>query len=233
MPHQRIGWTGATLKEIRNSPRIVKTGAGDEVHETFNCNYDDAEAAITARGYDFGDACPIKGGLYSAATLHEIQINKAGVQNGRVVYIWRVPDPNDPTPVVGTITREADSNAIEIPIGQHPDASPGTNYDEQKKIGKGDWEGIESYLSPQPVYSRAEILNSFYFSEINIVKNVGRRFSSAQMNTKGLSAATENAWLKMQLAISTSGENFEKKERWQYADKGWDDYIYSAATAVS
>lgn len=233
MPNTRIGWVGTSLKERMTSPKISSNAAGSEVTESFDVNYADAETAITARGYNYGDACPIKGGIYSASKLAEIQVNKAGPKNALVLYIWRVPDPSDPTPAVGTITKESDSNAIEIPIGQHPDASPGTNYDENKKIGIGDWEGIEAYLSPQPIYSRTEILNSFYWTEANIVKNVGRRFSGAQMNTKGLSAATDDAWLKMQLAVSTSGNNFEQKERWQYADEGWDDYIYDAATGVS
>lgn len=229
MSNQRIGWSGTTLQEIPGSPFIRRTDDGPEVTETFNVNYADAETAITARGIAFGADCPVNTPTYAAAKLDEITINKIGPKNGRVSYIYRMPEASGSTPAVGTIIKEADSNAIEIPIGLHPNAS-GTNYNSQEKIGVADWEGIEAYLSPQPVYSRTETIASFTFSEANVIENVARRFTGAQMNTAGLSSATDNRWLLMQLSIKTSGSRFEKIQRWQYADNGWNTDLYDAAS---
>jgi len=212
-----------------NSPRIVKTAGGPEVTETFNANYADAEAAIVARGEDFGDPCPIASGAYAVALLEEIQINKAGPKNAKVVYVWRVPDPAAPFQPVGTETQEVDSNVIEIPIGQHPNADS-QNYDDKKKIGIGDWEGIESYLSPQPVYTISEILSSFVFNEDNIIENVASRMTEAGIQAKGIIDGTADLWLKMQLAVSTDGKNFKKTERFQHAKHGWKTNIYDAST---
>ena len=229
MSNQRIGYSGTVLKERMNSPSITNSSKGPEVNEVFSANYADAEAAITARGYTYGDPCPIAAGAYSTATLSEIIIQKGGPKNAQITYVWKVPDPNDAAPPVGTLTLEADSNVINIPIGQHPDATS-QNYDEQKKIGIGDWEGIESVLSPQPVFTRTEIISSFTFSEANIIENVAKRFSGAQMNSEGMSSASDNKWLKMQLSVGTSGDAFRKRERWQYAENGWRADLYGAAT---
>jgi len=227
MSNVRIGWTGGYLKERLNSPSIKKTDNGPEVTHIYDTNYATAEAAIAAYGVNFGDPHPAP---YASAVLVEIGIQKDGPKNAIVTYLYRqTTGSGEVIPPVGTITREIDSNVIEIPIGQNSNAS-GTNYDKEKKVGVGDWEGIEAELSPQPVYKRQEILSSFTFSETEAVKNVAKRFNSAQMNAKGLSGATTNKWLKMSLNVREVGEKFEMTETWQYAEKGWKTDIYDAAT---
>jgi len=229
MSNERIGWGGADeLKPRMNSPSVKSNANGYELTERFSINYDDAWTAIVARGYDFGDYYP--DAPYTGTQLKEIGITKSGPQNAIVSYVWRTPDSGDSDLPVGTITREADSNAIDIPIGQHPNASPGNNYDEENKIGKGDWEGIESYIDPQPQYIRKEVLDSFTFSEANIIHNVGKIHTGAQMNTAGMSAATDGKWLKMSLRIGESGDNYDKSEMWQYAENGWRTDIYDPAS---
>jgi len=59
---------------------------------------------------------------------------------------------------------------------------------------------------------------------------VAKRFSGAQMGAKGMSAATDNLWLKMGLTVRTAGSNFEQVENWQYAENGWNTDIYGAAS---
>lgn len=229
----RIGWSGATLEEVPGSPSIVKTARGAEVTEIYHCDYASAEAAITARGLDFGDACPIAGGVYSTALLETIQINKVGPRQGQVIYIYKVPDPSSPDLPVGTVILEADSNTIDIPIGQHPSALSHFPpvYDQEKQTGVGDWEGIEAYLSPQPIFTRTEIISSFTFSEANIIKNVACRMTGALMALEGMTGATDDKWLQVQLSIKAQGDSYEKTKRFQYDSAGWNDEIYAVATS--
>ena len=221
MSNVRIGWAGLVLKEKMNSPFIDETGTTLEITETFNVNYANAAAAITVRGFTYGDSWPSS--PYTSAVLKRITIRKAGPKNSEVVYIWRAPE------AVGTITKEGDSNVIEIPIGQHP-AATSQNYDEANKIGIGDWEGVESWLSPQPIYKRTEVLSAFEFTEANLVQNVGKLFTTLQMSNKGLIGATDKKWLKMSLNVTEQGDEFSKTESWQFADRGWDDVIYDVAS---
>lgn len=227
MSNQRIGFTGTVLQERIDSPKILKSAAGTEIIETFNANQADAEDAITARGYTYGDACPISGGIYSDSLLLTIGIDKDGPVNAIVTYKWAVPDPTTQeaqTPV-GTVVLGSDSNAIDIPIGQNVNKS-GTNYDEEKKIGIGDWEGIESFLSPQPVFNRTETLAAFSFSQTNIVGSVGNVMTTVAMAAKGLSGATDKYWLQMSLVVTQNGNVFTKKEEFQFADNGWAKDLY-------
>jgi len=139
MSDERIGWGGQDVREAMNSPQISDKSSGPEVTETFNTNWATAETAISNRGITFGDACPVKAATYAAAKLSEISLVKVGPKNARIQYVYRVPESDPSPPPVGTLFQETDSNAIDIPIGQHPNASTGTNYDDDKKIGKGDW----------------------------------------------------------------------------------------------
>ena len=231
MSNQRIGFAGTTLVEKIDSPKILKTQAGVEVTELFNVNYSSAESAITTRGYTYGDACPAGSGAYATSLLLSIGIEKDGPINAQVTYKWAIPDPTTQealTPV-GTVVLGADSNAIEVPIGQHPNKS-GTNYDEDKKIGIGSWEGIEAFLSPQPVFSRTETLSSFAFSQINVVGAVGKLMSRAEMTANGLAGATDKYWMQMALSVTQNGSIFTKKEDFQFADNGWAADLYEGTS---
>lgn len=130
-------------------------------------------------------------------------------------------------PPVGTIWFEADANPVEMPIEQHPKYG----YSESQKYEDGRYiplingtakPGVESYLVPQPTFTRYEILSSFTFSEANIISSVGTRCAPT-----GMTSPTSNKWLKMRLGIRQSGSVYEKSEMWQYASAGWDTDIYS------
>lgn len=237
MPNTRIGFSGgAVLVEVPPSPRVSKKASGPAVTEIFTADYDDAEDAIAARGFTFGDPCPIKDGIYQTALLDEILIVKAGPRKGQVTYMWKVPEPGGgvggsaDVPPVGTVTLESDSNVIDRPIGQNRNVQEDVNYDVDKQVGKGVWEGIEAWLEPMPTFTRNEVLEDFVFSEANIVKNVARRFTGVQMVAKGLLQSSDNKWLKMRLAIKVAGNNFELSETWQFNDTGWRPDIYLEAT---
>jgi len=225
----RIGWSGATLKPRKSGVSIANKSGSPEVTVSYDVNMADHVTAIAAEGISFGTGYTGYGGAYVAAVLEEITIKADGPQNAIVNYIYRVPDPNNPRPPVGQLVLTADANPISVPIGQHPDATS-QNYDSEKKIGIGDWEGVTHFIQPQPTFSREEIVNSFTFSEANIIENVGKIFSGAQMNTNGMSAASDGKWLKVERSISTSGDNFAERDRWQFAENGWDPTIYDPAT---
>ncbi len=237
MPNTRIGFPGLdVLVEVPPSPRVSKKASGPAVTETFNADYDTAEDAIAARGFTFGDPCPIKEGIYQTALLDEISIAKVGPRIGRVMYMWKVPEPGggvggaDDVPPVGTVTLESDSNVIDRPIGQNVNRIDDVNYDVDKQVGKGVWEGIEAWLEPAPTFTRNEILDDFVFSEANIIKNVAKRFTGAQMIAKGLLQSNDDRWLKMRLAIKVAGNNFEISETWQWTEFGWQNDLYPVAT---
>lgn len=229
MPNTRIGGAGTTLTEIPRSPSIKKTDNGVQVTHRYNVNYADAEAAITAAGFSFGDAHPAP---YGNSVLREIGIDKDGPKNAIVSIIyfpeeWATSIPED-SPSVGNIQFEGDANTIDVPLGQSPDATS-QNYDAKKNIGIGAWKGIQAYLDPRPIFRRIEVLSSFTFTEQNIVENVARRYSSAQMATEGLAQATDNFWLKTGRRIRGVGDKFEQADQWQYS-KLWDTDLYGAAS---
>jgi len=130
-------------------------------------------------------------------------------------------------PPAGTVWFEADANPIEIPIEQHPNygISESEKYEDGRYIpliNGTPKRGVESYLVPQPTFTRYEILNSFTFSEANIVSAVGTRNAPT-----GMTFPTGNKWLKTRLSVRQSGSVYEKAETWQYASAGWDTDIYS------
>jgi hypothetical protein len=119
-----------------------------------------------------------------------------------------------PSPPTGTVTLSADANLIDEPISNHP-----TLTEQQKAdlIAAG----VESYAIPQPVFSREQVLNTFLFSEANVISNVGKINLPTSMTSP-----TTNKWLKMSLVVQQTGVKFVKRESWQYSDTGWNTYIY-------
>ena len=230
MSNQRIGRAGTTLEEVPNSPKIEKSENGTRIIHSYNVNFADAEAALTAAGIDFGDA---HAAPYETSKLREININKGGPKNSILQLIF-YPDtwPSSSfvsLPPTGTITLSTDSNAIDVPIGQNTIISPALDYDPVKNIGIGDLAGVEGYLEPRPIFRRTEILDAFVFSEAEIIKNVATRYTDVQMATQGMTAATTDKWLKTKLALRTVGDKFEKTEEWQFSQI-WSAKLYAAAT---
>lgn len=225
----RLGGAGTSLTERPGSPKILKTPSGERVTVTYDVMIDSAEAALAAASLTFGESY---GAPYTDSRLREIEIAKdPNSPTNAIVSVFYYPDPwtsrvPERIPAVGTITLEGDSNAIKIPIEQHADWSSTIRA---KRVPGGALEGVTHYLSPQPVFRRGEILDAFTWTESNLIVDVGKRFSGAQMATKGLAAATTDAWLKMVLRIRQVGDKFDKGESWQFAENGWNTDIYATA----
>jgi len=105
----------------------------------------------------------------------------------------------------------SDCSAQELPIRLHPDFTGLTG------------ELPDSFLYPAPTYERSEVVNSFTFSEANIVSGVGKRSSPT-----GMTSPTADYWLKVSRRISPEGEKFRVTDVWQYNPEGWSTEIYQA-----
>lgn len=197
-----------SLVEQPGSPALQSTENGVIVTRIYKILATSAAGATPA--YGTADA------TYTSSYLREVYLDgvKGNVATLRFVY---KPDNFIVSPIerVGTITFEADSNSIEVPIEENP------NYSRS-----WDKPGVTSYMVPAPVFRRTEILNSFTWSEANVIANVGKR-----QNPTGMISPTSNAWLKTSLSVRQNGSSYEKVETWQHAGVGrtWDTDIYSAA----
>lgn len=114
----------------------------------------------------------------------------------------------------GTGTSKAsDSNASEQPL-------------EQNQIwiaaGRPDLPGVTGYLAPQPTYTYTQIVNSFTFSEANIIAGVGSLSSPT-----GMSSPTAGKWLKTSKTVTPQGDKYEITETWQYSNTAWGTALYS------
>lgn len=228
-----IGYTGAALVLTDNPLSLNKTDAGDEPTFTYHGVRANFEAAITALGISYGDAAPAP---YANAKLRSIRVRSNGPTKVLVDYIYKLDNNGGQAqflPLVGTVIKSGDSNPLSLPLGKLAKApagprEDGVNYDPDKKVGIGAWEGIEGWLDPQPTYTRREILGSFTFSQANLIASVGLRFSAIQMGTVGVSGATNDLWLQVSHRVTQVGDKFDKEEVWQHARKGWDVDIYDA-----
>lgn len=222
----RIGSPGTALTEKMLSPIIVKNSSGNQVTHHYDVNEDSAETALA--GYNWGDA---HAAPYEDALLAGIQINKStGDINAIVDIVYETPDFSyELNKAAGTVTQSGDSNVQSIPLEQHPNW---TDTLKAKRIEGGTLEGVTSFYSPQPVYTREEVLSSFTWTEAGLIGAVGKTATAATMAAKGLAAATENYWLQTQLALRQVGTTVVKTEKWQYAGpplEGWDTDIYTAS----
>lgn len=176
-----------------------------------------------------GDVDPVD----ATIVLKEINFQPqpgGGFQTVELVYGPPNP-PNAMTPPVGTVTYEADANAIEIPIEQHPKYNYIASKTDENGIytpvltdGGTDYPfpGVTSYLVPQPTFTRTEVMSSFTFTEANIIENVG-----LINNPTGMTSPTSGKWLKTRLSIRKNGNVVEKNETWQYNSADWKTPIYS------
>lgn len=213
-----IGNALTTRVEQKNSPRKRVTSDG-----TF-WEYRYTQKKGTAVSETIGAEFPASSGLY----ISEIAYEPAPGGGYETLVIMSGPKTaSGITPPVGTIWYEADANPIEIPIERHPNYT----YSESQKYEDGRYiplingnpkPGVESYMVPQPTFTRYEIVNSFTFSEANIISAVGTRNAPT-----GMTSPTANKWLKMRLGVRQTGNVYEKSETWQYASAGWDTDIYS------
>jgi hypothetical protein len=215
-----IGNALTTKVEQKNSPRKRVTADG-----TF-WEYRFTQKKGTSVSEKIGDQYPAASGYY----ISEIGFEPQPGGGYETLVIVTGPEKSintSVTPPVGTIWFEADANPIEIPIEQHPNysSSESQKYEDGRYIpliNGNAKKGVESYLVPQPTFTRYEILNSFTFSETNIISAVGTRNAPT-----GMTSPTGNKWLKMRLSVRQTGNIYEKSETWQYASAGWDQDIYS------
>jgi hypothetical protein len=213
-----LGNALTTRLERKDSKRKTRTTSGN------SAIYRYTQKVGTAVSNVLGEADP------ADATIFLKSINFDPTPGGGYETVELVYAPNDPpsfnTAPAGTITYEADANAIEIPIQQHPSYSPGTSYRDADGVfhaflGANEKIGVEAYLLPQPTFTRTEVLSSFTFSEANIISGVGTINAPT-----GMTSPTAGKWLKTRLSVRKSGSVVEKSESWQYASGGWDADIY-------
>ena len=228
-----IGNGLTTALTTKNSPEIRETENGTEYV------YRKVQKKGVAIGIAFGTANPDAG--YTGTVLkgiNHLATPGGGYETIELVYSDPVAG-NVATPPVGTVLYEADANAVERPIEQHPSFSAGASiYDVNGVLTTGASTtgtlvtpyvgglkyGVTSYLVPAPTFTRTEILSSFTFSEANIVAAVGTRNAPT-----GMTSPTANKWLKTRLSIRKTGKVIEKSETWQSSEPGktWDTDIYT------
>ena len=127
----------------------------------------------------------------------------------------------------GSITPifEADTNATEIPIWQHPECSnrEGWRENEDPVIGGNVKDGnLQAFLVPAPTFTRVRTVTSFTWSEANVIEKVGRR-----QTPTGMSGATANRWLKTAHVPVQDGDVVRIRETWQFNPIGiWDIDVY-------
>jgi len=221
MGSQKIGFTGTALQMTERGIERRSESGVDETVDTYVGSWDDRATAITNLGISYGDAHAVN----SDCKLREINVHQVtgGGAYAEFEYVYR-PDVSGgaDTPPTGTITQEANANAINVPIGQHPSASPGVNYDVDRQVGKDDWEGIKSFLEPQPTYRRTEIKDSFTFSEANIIGNCGKvQQTPTGMTSVAAAPAIGARWLVCGHSVKQMGTKYEEVYEWQYAKNGW------------
>ena len=129
-------------------------------------------------------------------------------------------------PPVGTTSKRADSNVIDIPIEQHPS---GNGESWKNPVDAAYKPGVESYVDPQPVFEFEDVVSGFGWSEAEIVSQVGKIASSelSPLN-QGMTLVTNANWLLMAKVPVQAGDVTVITYRWQYAENGWDTDVYSA-----
>ena len=122
---------------------------------------------------------------------------------------------------------EADTNATEIPIWQHPNISNADGWKssppENPVVGGIGKDGnLQAFLVPAPTFTRNRTVTSFTWSEANVIEKVGRR-----QTPTGMSSATANRWLKTAHIPVQDGDVVRIRETWQYNPLGvWDPQVY-------
>jgi hypothetical protein len=99
-------------------------------------------------------------------------------------------------------SKASDANGAQIPLRQHP------NYPNMSAAIKED---VEAYIQPQPIYTYTSIVNTFSFTESNVVDGVGELSAPT-----GMTSPTANCWLKMSKTVSPVGSKYRITETWQH-----------------
>lgn len=115
-----------------------------------------------------------------------------------------------------------DSNMVDVPIKLHPDwAGNAAAW----AVSKAD---VEIYKSPQPTFtsSLVEPLVDTDINQSELIEGVGKIWSPAALSVHGLTGASDNKWLCVNISIVNGENNTEKTYTWQYASNGWDTDLY-------
>ncbi len=195
--------------EIDTSPEIERSDAGDTIRRKYHVRKANLKAVTDALSYGTADA------TYTDAVLSSVTARPVDPSVMELTLVYAPASVNvEILPPVGTVTQDVDANAIEIPISKSG-ISDGDIADNKR-------DGVEAYLSPQPIYRRTEILGSFTFNESNIIDDVGKIDDTPE----GIVTPSVAKWLKVGLTVRTVGAKYEKVETWQYAENEWDTNIY-------
>lgn len=207
------------LTELEGSPSVEMVATGRMRTYRYACQIGYVEAALP----QFDAIDPYDSSLRLT--------NLRWVRDGIVAIItaeYSTPAVQEPTaknadpdadPVI-----DGDSNALEIPIEQHP------SYSATWATTKA---GVDSYLSPQPTATFTwykEATPDTVLTEAVRVKNVGK-----PVNPAGVKTPTSRKWLKVGRRIRGVGskENgnklWEITESYQYGDNALDSDIYPDA----
>lgn len=213
----KIGDGLTTPKEHDKSPSVSRSESGDIVTRKYNINKANVKSYTDALVYGTADA------VYTNAYLSTIQIEAINGGTSEITLTYAPQTLSyEVLPAVGTVTQEIDSNAIDIPIKKNPNLSPSEMDDNID-------DGVDAYLSPQPIYRRTEILSSFSFDEAGgsgSIQDVLDTVGKIDTTPEDLSNPSAEKWLKVGFVVRSVGDKFEKVEVWQYASNGWDTNIY-------
>jgi len=206
-----------SLTEVEGSPEVEITATGKQITYQYVCKYSVVDSAIPL--------FPSVSTDDSALKLLRVRYVRDGII-ARITAIYGAESTlgsvsSNPT-ADGDPVAEGDSNAMEIPLVQHPSYS-------------GSWtgkEGVNSYLSPQPTAQFTwykEATSDEVLTEAVRVKNVGKRVRPAGVKTPTVAPYT---WLKTGrrvrgVGVRPNGQTiWEITESYQYASQGWDTDIY-------
>ena len=182
--------------------------SGLGVTETWLCK-------MTSGVWAIGDAHP----TYTQLYLAEFSIDE-NPPNRTIILQWRertfLGGSGNRRSILGTEIQSADSNAIEIPIEQHP------SYVSAWVTSKA---GVTSFVSPQPTYryEKSHAAANVTFDEATIISTVGKRVAPTEMTSP-----TADKWLHVGRSISEQGDSVIISDVYQYAANGWDTDIYPA-----
>lgn len=123
----------------------------------------------------------------------------------------------------------SEAASVERSIFEHPDCS---NKEERNTgavpvVGGNLKPGVESYLTPSITYTYTENVDSFTFSEANVVDGVG-----GLSDPTGMTSPTAGSWLKVSKSVQSNGESYTITETWQHRGYSngtagvWDPDIY-------
>lgn len=212
-----------TAQEIAGSPEHVIGANGRGIVRKFAVLWSNVESAIPARGTPDND--------FPSLLLDEVSYTREG-DAAMLSLRYMAPNamsdggagvliPDDSASII----KQANANAMEIPLRQNPNWSA-TWEDDTDKLG------IEVYLSPRPTYSRTFRTTTFGWTQAEVVLNVGTLVSPP-----GIVSPTAGRWLKVDRQARDVGIDKDNRtiteitDSYQYNPAGWNSDIYSAGTA--